>query len=82
MSKFNRLIAQLLQLQPSEMAEKHYAMLFKGKKIIAMSVNNYGSKVMGYEVPSIHAEMAAIATASKCPQYYGLRSFSYSNYRW
>ena len=82
MSKFNRLINQLLQLQPSEMVEKHYAMLFKGKKIIAMSVNNYGSKVMGYEVPSIHAEMAAIAKVSKGPPYYGLRHSNHQDYRW
>ena len=65
MSKFTRFVDHLSQMRCGNVTEKHYALVFNGKKIISTAVNHLGSKIDGYDVPSIHAEMGAIHRAKR-----------------
>ena len=57
MSKIHKFVTIMKGMKPSDLKDKHYCILFSGKRIIRSGVNKMGNHSCGYEVPSIHAEM-------------------------
>jgi deoxycytidylate deaminase len=49
----------------SELQSRHGCVIANGKKIIAAQTNTKSTRVLGENVPSVHAERAALAVLSR-----------------